>query len=246
MKRLIAAAVLSLLCLSAYCAGPIRTTSSTTNTLNLNTWIVIGDSIGSFVAQGTPNQHFLKLVANERNISIRNLSSPGASLGSSDNTGFNSATTINAIAQISGAWGYYSGVIVQAGTNDFKRGISVDKTIEGLRRILAKVRADGRKAVVMDPIYRDGEEISNGLNDSLCVNIGNTLNCYRFYMRTVCESEYADVCRFALRSGSVMGVFNNNYDSSEVSTNTRTHPNATGHRALADWLKAEAAAAGFF
>jgi hypothetical protein len=43
-----------------------------------------------------------------------------------------------------------------------------------------------------------------------------------------------------------MGAFNNYYDSAEVAANNRVHPNAIGHRKLADWIKLEAAAAGYF
>lgn len=249
MKNVFAIILIALASLNASCAGAgaVKKSSTQLDPLTLKTWIVLGTSISSLVAQGTPNQQYLQLVESERNISIRNLSSPGASLGSTDKTGYNNATTLNIITQISGAWGYYSGVIVEGGgTNDFKRGISVNNTIQGLRGILAKVRADNRKAIVMDAIYRDGENTPNGLADSLCLNTGNTLGCYRYYIRVVCVNEYPDVCHFASRDDTIMGAFNNNYDSSEVANSTRTHPNAVGNRHLADWLKAKAAAAGLF
>lgn len=209
-------------------------------------WIVIGDSIMSDVPQGNMAQHSLHLLAAENDIVVRNISSPGSSLGSTDKTGFNSERINSAIDLMSGTWGWYNGVIVQAGTNDFGRGISVTETINSLRRILSRVQADGKKALVLDPIYRDGEGVPNAVNDAICPSGQNTLNCYRFYMSYVCQQEFGSICRFAPRGNTVMGAWNNNYESTEVAQNKRLHPNATGHRKIADWIKAEAAAAGYF
>lgn len=212
------------------------------------TCILFGDSIGSTVAQGTANQHFLHLLTAERNVFFRSVASPGATLGHSDYTGFNSQRAVEIINQVRGLYGWYGCVIIQAGTNDFGRDdpVSVTKTVESLRRILAKVRADGRKALVMEPIYRDGENTPNSVNDALCGATGNTLNCYRYFMGVVCQQEYGDVCHFAKRSNTPMGALNNNYSSVEVMNQERLHPNAVGHRKMADWIKAEAAAAGIF
>lgn len=202
------------------------------------TWIVIGDSIMSDVPQGTSAQHSLHLVAAEKNVMFKSLASPGSSLGHTDKTGFNSDRATAAIDLISGSWGWYNGVLIQAGTNDFGRNVPWEDTVTSMRRILERVRIDGKKALVLDPIYRDGEDTPNAL--------GNVLNTYRYFMWHVCTQEYADVCRFANRTNSVMGTLNNNYDSAEVVQTKRLHPNAIGHRKLADWIKLEAAAAGYF
>lgn len=202
------------------------------------TCAVIGDSIMSMVPQGTAAQHALHLVAAERDVVFKNVSSPGASLGSADKTGFNSSRTTSAMDLIGGTWGWYNCVIVQAGTNDYGRNLPWEDAVISLRRILDRVREDGKHAMVLDPIYRDGENTPNDL--------GNTLNTYRYMMSVVCQQEYGDICHFAPRASTVMGAFNNNYDSTEVAQNKRLHPNAAGHRKLADWIKAEAAAAGYF
>lgn len=200
--------------------------------------ILIADSIGSNIAEGQASQHFTSLVQNERDVLFRVIGSPGSSLGSTDKTGFNSQRTIDAIDLIRGTYGWYSKLIVQAGTNDFGRNVPVANTVESLRRILDKVRADGKQAFVLDPIYRDGENIPNSVNDSICPNGQNTLNCYRFYMSVVCSQEYSDICTFVPRSTSGMGSLSNNYDSAEVAQNKRLHPNVTGNRKMADWIKA--------
>ena len=202
------------------------------------TWIVIGDSIMSGVAKGTSKQHALNLIAAEKDIYFTNLSSPGSSLGHTDKTGFNSTRTTGAIDLLYGYWARYDGVIIQAGTNDYARAVPVADTMASMRRILDKVTADGKKAIVLDPIYRDGEDLAN--------STGSVLNAYRYFMWHVCENEYSSRCHFAHRGNTVMGAFNNYYDSSEVAANNRVHPNAIGHRKLADWIKLEAAAAGYF
>lgn len=193
--------------------------------------IVIADSIGSNIAQGQASQHFLSLVQNERDVLFRVIGSPGSSLGSTDKTGFNSQRVADAIDLISGTYGWYSKLIVQAGTNDFGRSVPLDATVTSLRRILDKVREDGKQAYVLDPIYRDGENVPNAQ--------GHTLNVYRYYSAVVCQQEYGDVCKFVPRSTSGMGSLNNDYDSTEVALGKRLHPNVTGNRKLADWIKAE-------
>lgn len=193
--------------------------------------IVIADSIGSNIAQGQASQHFLSLVQNERDVLFRVIGSPGSSLGNTDKTGFNSQRTVDAIDLVGGYWGWYTRVIIQAGTNDFGRNVPWEDTVTSLRRILDKVRADGKKASVLDPIYRDGENVPNAL--------GNTLNTYRYFMAIVCQQEYGDICQFVPRSTGGMGTLNNNYDSNEVAQGKRLHPNVTGNRKMADWLKAE-------
>lgn len=50
----------------------------------------------------------------------------------------------------------------------------------------------------------------------------------------------------AAREGSGLDVVSNNYSAAEVAADTRLHPNAAGHRLFANWIKAEAAAAGYF
>lgn len=204
------------------------------------TWIVIGDSILSSVPQGTASQMALNLVSNERDVIFKSIASPGAALGIADNTGFNSTSTTATLDHIAGAWLAYNGILIQAGVNDYNRNVTWQAMVDSLRRIMNHARALNKKVLVLDPIWRAGEDVPNGA--------GNTLNTYRFFMSVVCTQEYADICRFAHRENTVMGTSAGaaNYDANEVATGTQLHPNVTGHRKLADWIKAEAAAVGFF
>lgn len=203
------------------------------------TWVVIGDSILSSVPQGTAAQLALHLVSAERNVIFKNISSPAAALGITDNSGFNSANTTATLNQIAGYFAAVDGILVQAGTNDFSRNVLWEDTVASLRRILNWAKALNKKVLVLDPIWRADENVPNGANYSL--------NTYRFFMATV-TAEYPGIAFFAHRENTPMGtsVSAANYDATEVATNKQLHPNVAGHRQLADWIKAEAATAGFF
>jgi lysophospholipase L1-like esterase len=203
------------------------------------TWIVIGDSIVSTVRQGIASQMALNLVGNERDVIFKSVASPGAALGLSDHTGYNNTETLAMVDQIAGYWNAYDGIIVQAGTNDFSRAVSGDDTYASLKAIIAKAKAGGKKVLVMEPIWRADETVANSL--------GNDLNTYRARMQAACDEEAA-TCRFARREHTVLGSSAGRglYDAAEASSGTQMHPNAAGHRQLADWIKSEADAAGFF
>lgn len=203
------------------------------------TWIVIGDSIVSNVPQGQAKDMALNLVGAERDVIFKSIASPGAAMGMTDNTGFYNTSTLNTINQLYGFWGAYDGIIIQAGTNDFGRNVPWTDTANSTKAIIAKAKAHGKKVLVLDPIWRAGEDTPNTL--------GNTLNTYRFFMATECMNE-PTVCKFAHRENTVMGTSAGSayYDSAEVAAGTQLHPNVAGHCKLATWIKLEAAAAGFF
>lgn len=202
------------------------------------TWIVIGDSIMSFVADGVSRQHALTLVQNERDVIFKNIGSPGATMGATDGTGFNSDQVLDTINRISGFFGSWDGVIVQAGTNDHAAGKSLDDVSNSLRRILGHVRAKGKKALVLDLIWRAGENDQN--------STGNNLHMYRLCMAIVAKYEFPDCCTFISRTGTPLDVQSDNYAAAEVAAGKQLHPNATGHRIMADWIKTAAATAGYF
>jgi lysophospholipase L1-like esterase len=129
---------------------------------------------------------------------------------------------------------------VQAGTNDFGRAVPWEDTVASLRRILSYANATGKKVLVLEPIWRANENTPNSL--------GHTLNTYRFMIASVCKDEYPKICHFAPRGKTIMGTKSGAayFDSTEISQGKQLHPNAMGHRKLADWIKSEAAAAKFF
>lgn len=206
---------------------------------NTKTWVAIGDSILSGVPQGTAAQMALNLVGAERNVIFKSIASPAAALGVTDNSGFNSVNTTATLNQIAGYYAAVDGILIQAGTNDFSRNVLWEDTVASLRRVLNWAKALNKKVLVLDPIWRADESVKNGVNYEL--------NIYRFFMATV-VAEYPGVAFFAHRENTPMGTSagSANYDAGEVATGKQVHPNAAGHRLLADWIKAEAATAGFF
>jgi len=202
------------------------------------TWIVIGDSIMSFVADGASKQHALTLIQKECDVIFKNLSSPGATLAATDGTGFNSEQVIETINRIAGFFDRWDGVIIQAGTNDHAAGKPLAEMCDSMRRILNHVRASGKKALVLDPIWRAGENTPNAL--------GLTLPNYRMCIAIVAKNEYPDCCTFVSRTGTPLDLASNNFAAAEVAAGIQLHPNAAGHRNMADWIKAAAAAAGHF
>src|SRR5262249_38649 len=123
------------------------------------TWIVVGDSIMSKAADGQAKDFVLHLITGERNVLFRNISSPGASLGSKDFTGFNNPSTIATFDEICGALSYCDGILIQAGANDFHASIDITETEASIRRILAYVRSHGKKAIVTDLFWFAKENV---------------------------------------------------------------------------------------
>lgn len=227
MVRLISALILSAM-FSAYSGAATKTC------------VLIGDSIMSGVADGTSGQHALTLIQAERDVMIRNLSSPGASLAATDATGFNYAGITESLDHIGGVFGAVNCIIIQAITNDYGRSASWNAVNSSLGRILEYAKAKGKKVLVLDPIWRADEGIVN--------SAGMTLYDYRVRLSIVCSVGYADVCRFASRSNTVLGSSAGSayYSAYEIAQGKQLHPNAAGHRLLATWIETEAAAAGLF
>jgi len=194
------------------------------------TWVLLGDSIMSGVADGRASQLATHLVAAERNVVIKSIAAPGNSLGSTDHTGYNNSLTVAALALVGGPYSAYNGIIIQAGTNDYGRSIPYDQTIAGLRVIMNHARALNKRVLLLDPIWRAGEDNPNAL--------GHTLNVYRWVMAVTCIQEYGDICRYAPRGDTVMGSSAGaaNYAAAEVAAGAQLHPNAQGHRLIADWI----------
>jgi hypothetical protein len=203
------------------------------------TWIVVGDSIMSKTGDGQAKDFVLHLITQERNVLFRNISSPGASLGGKDYTGFNNPSTIATFDEICGALSYCDGILIQAGANDFQASIDVTETEASIRRILAYVRSHGKKAIVTDIIWFAKENQPNAL--------GYPVAKYREVRAASCIVAYSDVCVFASRSETPLGSPSTTlFASAEVMLGRQVHPNIAGHRALADWIEIVAASAELF
>lgn len=214
----------------------------------MKTCILMGDSIMSAVSpstiggtSGTSKQLAASLLMNERNVSIRNISSPGIAIGINDNTGFGPKKKIDdTLGTIGGAWSAYDCIIIQAGTNDFGRNVKWESTVTNLRYVLAHAKAMKKKVLIMEPIWRRNQDVKNA--------VGNTLDTYRYFMYLVCMQEYANTCYYESRSSSALAdaKASKYFDANEVKTKGELHLNAAGHRAWADWVKLAASKYGIF
>lgn len=207
------------------------------------TCILVGDSIMSDVStsviggtSGHANQLAASLIQSERNVIIRNISSPGASLAAKNFTGFGNVNqTIN---MIGGLFSYYNCIIIQAGTNDFGRSEKWEDMVVSLRAVLSNARNMKKRVIMTDLVYRANERTLNKL--------GYNIDTYRWFRAIVCN-EYADVCTFVNREGTVFAKLDKSlYDANEAAKGTELHLNAKGHRAYADWLMKAAATAKIF
>lgn len=202
--------------------------------------ILIGDSISSAVPGGVASQLWTNVVESERNVIIKSIASPAAALGARDHTGFNNQETLNTIRRIGGYYKYYDNIIIQALTNDFGRDIPIEDTAESLRNILKFARQEKKRVLLMDALWRADENQPNAR--------GYTLHSYRYVATIICVQEFADVCRMAYRKDTVMGSAKaaSFYDVREIRGKVQLHPNATGNRHMATWVKQAAARYGMF
>ncbi len=202
------------------------------------TWFLFGDSIMSEVFPSTVDGPFgkaMEMAANriqmERDVNIRNFSSPGKKLGG-DTFSFKDGVTL--MKTTGGVFNYYQGVIVQVGTNDYHASVKWQDTVASLIAIIDEAARLKKKVLVMDPIWRRGEESNNAL--------GWTLGSYRWQMAMTCN-KYPGTCFWATRTGT---VFDNSgasalYNANEVRDGKELHLNAEGHRRYADWVMKKAA-----
>jgi lysophospholipase L1-like esterase len=213
----------------------------------MQTWIIMGDSIMSAVSpakvdgpSGLSSHMTANLLMNEKNISIRNISSPGNSIGHSDSTGFgNTASVTQSLDRIAGFFSFYNGIIIQAGTNDYGRSVSLSTFNKSLEGILSYAKARNKKVLLMEPIWRRNEGVKN--------KEGLVLSDYSKAMQSLCY-KYNTICHFAERKNSKLATINSSgyFDANEVKAKGELHLNAFGHRAYADWIKLEAAKKKWF
>jgi hypothetical protein len=207
------------------------------------TCIMFGDSIMSEVYPSTvggPNGKAMELASNraqmEADVIIRNLSSPGHALAGPTHS---FANGVDLMREVGGMFGYYSCLIIQAGTNDFKRNVPWQDTVASLNAMLSEAQAKGKKVLVMDAIWRRDEATPNAL--------GHTLAVYRWNIAIKCN-EYPGTCFFATRNGTYLNDSSASplYNANEVENGNELHLNAEGHRRFADWMMYEAAKNSLF
>lgn len=234
MKNLIAMMVMALV---LGCGVPEKSFAA-------QTWIMLGDSIMSGVSPsvlngpaGTSVQMATHIIERDRNIIIRNLSSPGHSLAATDHTGF--GNIVPSLKNIGGFWSAYNGIIIQAGTNDFSRSSKWEDEVVSLRLILNHAKTMKKKVLMMGIPYRDDWQTLNAL--------GYDLNTYRFFAYLVCV-EFPGTCFYGTMDGqTTLAVRTPSlYDPAEVAQGKALHLNAAGHAEFARWVKAQAAIHNLF
>ena len=201
------------------------------------TYVVIGDSIMSFVGDGEAKDHSITIVSIERNVMMKNISSPGITLGLHNAFGYNTATTPAILNQLSGAFSYVDGIIIQAGVNDFNGNVPWDDDASSLTAIINWAQAKGKKVLMLDLIWTWNENTPNA--------IGMTLYDYRVRRAILCGAK-PDTCIFAARPAVFDAPSTTLFTASETAAGKQLHPNVAGQRAMADWIESAAASAGLF
>lgn len=205
--------------------------------VNATTCALIGDSISDGVGVAIPQNRFAHLLQAENDIVIKDLSSPGAALGALPSNGFNATNIRGQLSALTGMFRQLDCIIIQAGTNDYGGNVPLEDTQSSLTRIIVWARNNGAEVLVLEPIWRANESVPN--------KQGRPLDHYRYGMYITCFVQNPDVCKFAFRNTTVMGTAAGAAYYAE-GEGGQLHPNDAGHRHLANWIKAQGHAVGYF
>jgi hypothetical protein len=204
------------------------------------TCILIGDSLDSYAVDGRASDVAAHIIEEERNVVIRNLSSPAATLGNRNRYGFNSPAVTETLDRICGFFRYCDCVIIAAGSNDFGHGrIAWADVEQSVTRILDWARERRRKVLMLDLIWRTSYE-NNTPN-----HMGMTWAQFRQARARLC-TQRARICTFAPRPRQFDVATPSLYAAEERQAGALTHLNAAGHRARATWIEEAAARANLF
>jgi lysophospholipase L1-like esterase len=204
------------------------------------TCILLGDSIDSYAVDGRASDIAAHLIEAERNVVIRNLSSPGASLGGGDPYGFNSPNVVETLDRLCGFFRYCDCVIIAAGSNDFgTASVSWAGVEQSVTRILDWAQERRRKVLMLDLIWRANYE--NGAQN----HMGLTWAQFRAARGALC-AERARVCTFTPRPQAFNVATPSLFGADEQQSGGLTHLNAAGHRIRATWIEEAADSAALF
>lgn len=193
------------------------------------TAIWIGDSLDSFVYEGHADDLAVDLITHEHNVVIRNLSSPGTTLGLTNGFGFNTDWTTQAFGQICGGFKYCQGIVITAGVNDYGvEGVTWAMVEASLVRMLDWAQAQDVKVLMADLIW------STAAETNASPNMGLSWAEYRAHRAAVC-ARYS-VCRFAPRPPEFDTEHPDLYAATEREAGALVHLNPAGQRVRADWL----------
>lgn len=200
------------------------------------TCVWIGDSIDSFAQDGPAASLATHLIEAERNVSIRNLSSPGGTLGLPGNWGFNSLWTTDTFEHLDGYGQNLDCIIIAAGVNDFGApNDNWEMVAVSLDRILKWAQRHQKKVLMLDLIWASAAE------NAAPNHWGMTWAEFRNRRAQLCR-RYSE-CTFAERPREFDVLHPDLYSSLDPSP---LHLNSAGQRVRANWVEAAARAAGLF
>lgn len=197
-------------------------------------WIVIADSITTFPHGGNPRDLPWPIITQERGVVFNSIGGPAAVMGATGMAGYNDNATTATMDRICGYFSYCSGVILQAGVNDFQNDITWAAHRASILRVLTWAQARNKRVLMLDLIYNRDAEQGAPTNDA-----GLTFTEIRNNRFLECYAR-GPVCVFAQRPANLSALTPGFYQTDG------THLTPAGRRAMATWVESAAAAAGLF
>lgn len=197
-------------------------------------WIILGDSIQANVyVPGSgygDNKHLTAaLLPQSINISINNLSAPGARLADGGLPGFGAASNLNAITMVRGS-SPMTGIICTLGTNDWANpSTSAQSFLDAYRALITRCKSLGMIFVGMSPLNRHDGYMGVQKADGVF-----TLAQWQALAIAVCQEQ------------SVRWIQGDLAPLTAVDLADGIHPNAGGHDKLAPWLITKMRAWGYW
>lgn len=196
-------------------------------------WIVLADSITTLPIGGMPTTLPWASITQERDVSFAVIGAPASVMGSTLMNGFNHASLTQDLDRNCGMFWYCSGVIIQAGTNDWIAGVSWAQQQQAYLRVLDWAASRQKKVFMVDLIYnRDAE--AGGANAG-----GVTFAQMRTNRQQLCATR-ALYCTFASRPPDL------SFDNPLYYSQDGIHLIPTGRTAYRNWLVGVASRAGLF
>lgn len=196
-------------------------------------WIVLADSITTLPTGGTPTSLPWALITQQRDVSFAVIGAPAAVMGSTLMNGFNHASLTQDLDRNCGMFWYCSGVVIQAGANDWIAGVSWAQQQQAYLRVLDWAASRQKKVFMVDLIYnRDAE--TGGANAG-----GVTFAQMRTNRQQLCAAR-ASYCTFAARPASL------STDNPAYFAADGVHLIPAGRSIYTNWLIGAASPAGLF
>lgn len=187
-------------------------------------WMLLGDSIQANVyipgSNYGDNKHLTAaLLSQALNISINNLSAPGARLTDGGLPGFGAASNLNAISMVRGS-SPMNGIICTLGTNDWANvGTSAQSFLDAYRALITRCKSLGLIFVGMSPLNRQDGYMAVQKADGAF-----TLAQWQSLAIAVCQEQGVKWIQGDLAPLTALDLADG------------IHPNAGGHDKLAPWI----------